>query len=236
MKVVTVVRTLNESANVERFCYCYRDIADEILIADGGSSDDTIEKASKIPKVSVRPFEEKVIHKDGITWSNPRGKHCNFLFDWALERGADWIIFDDCDCVPTVALQEHGRTILEECKENMVFAFRMFVKYDTHWYPSMNYAGQSLWAWRRFVNVRADEKLPAYFTMLIPESPTSRLIHPFALLHYFYPDEETIRKKLDFYLITEDLGAGVVPNHPSSFMGREELLPEWAKWREDDQV
>ena len=230
MKVVATVRTLNESANIERFCQCYQEIADEILIADGGSSDDTIEKAEKIPKVIVRNFENRIIHKGSNLWSNPRGLHVNFLIDWAKECEADWIIFDDCDCVPTVALQTSARMLMDSCSDQMIFAFRMFVKYDYLWYPTMNYAGQSLWAWRSDVNVRAEETDPERFNMSIPEVTTRRLLHPKALLHYFYPDEETIQKKLDFYSMTGELGESK-PLHPSQFMGREEVLPEWAKWR-----
>ena len=233
MKIIATVRTLNESKTVERFCACYRFLADEILIADGGSTDDTIEKASKLPRVSIRSFDERIVHQDGKTWSNPRGKHINFLIDWALEREADWIIFDDCDCVPTLALQEEGRQILETCSEKMVFAYRMFVMYSDRWFPQMNYPGQSLWAWRAKVPVRADEAKPEVFTMLIPyEYPTRRLMHPKSLLHYFYPDEETIEKKLAFYKITGELGENVTPAHPSQLMGHVEPLPEWAKWRE----
>ena len=36
------------------------------------------------------------------------------MIEWAKAEEADWIIFDDCDCVPTKALQLDARGILED--------------------------------------------------------------------------------------------------------------------------
>ena len=39
MKIVATCRTLNEEANIERFCESYSQFADQIIVADGGSTD-----------------------------------------------------------------------------------------------------------------------------------------------------------------------------------------------------
>jgi glycosyltransferase involved in cell wall biosynthesis len=226
MKIIVTVRSLNESANVERFCECYS-WADSILLADGGSSDDTIYKALKFDNTRCYKFTEKIWHNNKV-FSNPRGKHINFLIRWAEKEYADWIIFDDIDSVPSMELQQHGREILETCNEDMVFAYRLYVKGDDKYYPDANIPGQSLWAWR-WSSVWADESNPSVFSMHISNCNRLNLEPPNVLLHYFYPSEELIQKKMEFYGITGD--AGGKPKHPDEIFGRIEKLPNWARWK-----
>jgi len=226
MNIIVVVRTLNESKNIDRFCQSYS-WADKILIADGGSSDDTIYRAMKFDNTYAYTFRDKIWHTDKV-FSNPRGKHINFLIDWAKREHADWIIFDDVDCVPTVDLQKWGRNILEGCSMELCYAYRYYVKGEKEYYPDANKPGQSLWAWRNYSKVRADETDPTVFTMKIPSKMGMYLLPPYVLLHYFYPDEETIQKKMEFYGITGD--AGGTPKHPDELFGRIEKLPEYARW------
>jgi len=227
MKIVATVRSLNESKNIDRFCQCYSWV-DQILIADGGSSDDTVSMALKYENVHAYTFPDKIWHTDKI-FSNPRGKHVNFLIDWAKRWKADWMIFDDMDCVPTLDLQKWGRNIIEETPSDMIFAYRMYVIGQDEYFPDANIPGQSLWAWKIGVPVSGDESDPVVFTMKIPDTSRLNLLHPYSLLHYFYPDEETARKKMELYGITGDAGGN--PVHPRNIFGKVEKLPEWAKWR-----
>ena len=227
MKIIVVVRTLNESKNIERFCMSYA-WADQILIADGGSTDDTIHKAEMFENTYVYTFPDKVWHTDNI-FSNPRGKHVNFLINWAKRWEADWIIFDDVDCVPTVDMQMSIRNTLTYTSADMVFAYRMYIIGEHEYFPEANVPGQSLYAWRKSVPVMADEENPTMFSMNIPKRSRLNLEHPYSLLHYFYPDEETIQNKLKLYGITGD--AGGVPKHPRELFGRVEKLPDFAKWK-----
>ena len=153
-------------------------------------------------------------------------KHINYLIDWAIDEGADWIIFDDIDCVPNKLLQEQGREILETTKWLVVMAYRMYIKGTDKWFPKMNEPGQSLWAWRpAFVPISASEEHPeAHDIKGIPQH-CLKLDFPLALLHYFYQSEELIDKKLDFYR-----KSGQHPNivHPMESFGNLEKLPEWA--------
>ena len=230
MNICVIVRTLNEERNIDRFCQSY-EWADHILIADGGSEDDTVSMALRFENTHVYTFPDKVWHTKEI-FSNPRGKHINFLIDWAIRWDADWIIFDDVDCVPTMDLQREGRKFIEYSdftELDMVFAYRMYVIGQTEYFPDANIPGQSLWAWRAKVPVRADESNPTMFTMNIPVTSNLKLEHPFSLLHYFYPDEETIQKKMELYGITGD--ASGKPVHPRQLFGRVEKLPEFARWK-----
>jgi len=220
MKVVVCVRTLQEENNIDRFCRSY-DWADEILISDGGSTDKTIELARWYPNTKIHHFPDKIWHTDKI-FSNPRGKHINYLIDWAHREKADWIIFDDCDCVPTLALRASAKSFMLNSEFDMMFAYRMFVMGDRY-FPNMS-RKQSLWAWKSEVPVRADENRPTIH-MIIPERYIEYLKEPLALLHYFYPDEETFKRKKAQYILTGE----VLPDfNPKTQFGPLEALPEWA--------
>lgn len=223
MKIVACIRTLNEAKTVERFGKCYT-WADEILISDGGSTDNTIYLARNIKNSFIYHFQDKIWLPDK-TFYNPRGKHINFLIDWAIRRKADWIIFDDCDCVPTLDLQLAARNMLESTPVDEVFAYRMFVLGSYEWFPDMN-AGQSLWAWRAEVPVRADEQSYT-IGIIIPERPKVMLEEPYTLLHYFYPDEETLQRKKRQYVQTGEVNADYSPRNQ---FGNIAPLPDWARW------
>ena len=60
MKIVVIVRTKNEGLNMGRFCTNYRDCADLILVADGGSEDHTVDIAKCFANVKVRDFTERI--------------------------------------------------------------------------------------------------------------------------------------------------------------------------------
>jgi glycosyltransferase involved in cell wall biosynthesis len=223
-KIIVTVRTLNEQLNIERFCQSYTWV-DEIIVADGGSTDDTLSIVRKFDNTKLYHFTEKIYSKD--VWSNPRGKHINFLFERAKFHEADWIIFDDCDCVPTVDLQECARKILSKSDKEMVFAYRMYIYGQDHYAPELNIPGQSLWAWRSNVNVRAKEDNPLWFDMAIPDASVHKLFAPFSLLHYCWQSEEEIKRKNEFYLNTGELPYPMNPLAQYEFVP----LPEWAKWK-----
>lgn len=225
MKIIATVRTLNEELNISRFCESYW-WADEIIIADGGSSDDTLRIARQYKNVLIYNFTDKV-YSNGV-YSNPRGKHINFLFERAKSHDADWTIFDDCDCVPTVELQNDARRLMSVCKQDMIFAYRMYIYGQDQYAPELNIPGQSLWAWKSSVDIKAKEDNPLWFEMEIPMSGNIlKLDHPMALLHYCWQSEKEIQRKNKFYLATGELP---YPQNPLAQF-RFERLPEWAIWK-----
>ena len=237
MKIIACVRTKNEELNVGRFCESYQ-WADEIIIADGGSEDKTLSIARKFPNVHIYVFPEKVWSRDKKVWGNPIDRHCNFLFDRAIAHEADWIIFDDCDCVPNMYLKRDGRTILEQCKNELVMVNRIYIygqdrffegltKPDGNWTPS-------LWAWKKEAGVHANPIGDWHFEMNLhmrtgneysapSDSNTAHnLWPPYALMHYFYPSDEYMKNKLEFY------GHETPLLDPKEYGGIIRPLPEWA--------
>lgn len=226
MKIITIVRTLNEESNIKRFCESYLWV-DKLIIADGGSTDKTIEIASTYKNVEIYNFLD--IIKTGNFISNPRGKHINFLIDLAKKNNPDWIIFDDCDCVPTVTLQKEGRAILESCSESLVHAYRLYIYGYDKYAPELNIPGQSLWAWKSNVDVQAIENNPLWFEMHIPKESVLNLDYPHSLLHYCWPSEEVIQMKRSYYGETGEMPKDSV--HPFQLY-RFINLPDWAKCNE----
>jgi glycosyltransferase involved in cell wall biosynthesis len=233
--IVATTRTRNEEANIEKFCLSYLeyDLADLVLIADGGSDDRTVEIAQSIPGVEVREFTERVIGEKGL-WRNPHGKHINFINDWAIEEGADWIIFDDCDCTPNRLLQARGRGILETTQKLYAYAIRIYFWGDEFWFPNLSIDSKkgaeawmySLWGWRAISGLRANEEKPWSHEFLYTPKPEEyqKFEPPMALLHRPWPTEEVTNKKLKFY---RDSGQHPTMFHPTDFGGHMEPIKEW---------
>lgn len=227
MKIIATTRTLNEAANIDRFCQCYQ-WADKILIADGGSTDGTPELAAKYDKTLVRSFDKRV-YRNGL-WRNPHGQHINFLIDWATDEGADWIIFDDADCVPTIAMQNEARGIMDKATMPVISLYRLYIWGQDRYFPEMNYPGQSLYAWRLGdIPIRAREWDPFQHRLMgwIKEDE-EKLLEPFCCLHYFFPNEAAVKRKKAF---REGLGIHKIEPHPLHSFGQLDPLPDWARWK-----
>lgn len=233
MKIVLTLRTYNEERNIERMCIDYSWV-DKILIADGGSDDDTVSIASTFNHVEVRPFDRLIRLQDGYT-RNPHGAHLNFLIDWAIAEGADWIVHDDADCFPNHKVKEDGRTMMEKTKLDFIYITRLYLWKDEGHFPRLSHPVKkrryepSLWAWRTSTGFRFKEgnspQEHQQFSFLPDDSRIARMMPPYCLLHCPWPDDETVEKKLKFYR-----ESGEVPNmkHPLEYAGEIEPLPEWA--------
>lgn len=226
LKIIATVRTRNEQENIERFCWSYRDAADEILVADGGSSDDTISIAEAQPKTSVLHFPGRMAAKGGHE-INPQGRHVNFLIAEARSRGAGWIIFDDCDCVPNVELRPKVRQwieLAEAQQKQAVFARRIYMWGEDFHYPKLHVPNTSLWAFRANVPIRGDESDPWHLTMRYGSDLSLHnlrrfslhLEFPACLLHFTWPSPEAAQAKINWYH-----QSGVQPGalHPDEFGG-----------------
>lgn len=228
MKIIVIVRTRNEEANIRRFCQSYQ-WADKILVADGGSSDNTIPIAERQPKTYVRQFNEQTKMENSLT-RNPAGEHINYLIEWASLYKPDWLIFDDCDCVPNYLITAHGKEIFE-VHSDVLMATRIHMYLDNQCFPELSFSSgewqQGLWAWRPETNISFKTN-PTNHTHEPEKKLSSYTVHklqpPYCLLHYAYPDEETIQKKLKFYT-----KSGQHPDlkHPLETY-RPDKLPEWA--------
>ncbi len=226
MKIVVIARTKNEERNIRRFIESYTGWVDEILIADGGSTDQTLDIIDEYSGVHVKAYTETFEAAEGVI-RNPQGKHVNFLIRWAHERNADWIIFDDADCFPTKELQKNSRAMMESTDCRYVYFHRVYCYLDDQWFPDMNDAGHALWAWRA-EELWADEQDPLHLAFskirYIPDNQILKLDFPMAGLHCTWPTEEEIQRKIKFY---EACWNTEVP-HPTESFGKLEKLPEWA--------
>lgn len=241
MKIVVVVRTRDEENDIGRFCESYKD-ADHIIVSDGGSVDRTVGIASSFPNVILKPFSERVELENG-EWRNNDSAHANHLFAEAEKLEADWIIYDDCDCVPNYLVKRDYRKILEETDKNVVMITRFYFWEKDDYFPQLSKPGKdgkfepSLWAWRGNMNVRTVNIPPAYtFTMTGGkdvkdfhfDSTTLDLFPPYALLHYAW-DIAKAKKKYKYYV-----KSGLIPGfvHPilnpgyGELVGREDWMRE----------
>lgn len=232
MNIVTAVRCLNEMRHLDRFIRGY-EFSDTIVISDGGSTDGSVEFIKSHPlygsKIQLLNFEHHVI-ENGEYFSED-APHMNFVLDAAKELNPDFLIFDDCDCVPTRSLRESARDIFQEVYElqdYQINAFRLYLWGDSGLYfPKMNnhftpdYT--SLWAWQPSKrDIHADETIRHGTLVGLSEQNLFKLKTPYSLLHKsWYPD--TIDAKVRRYN-----NLGLPMNHPKDFAGQPEWLPEWA--------
>lgn len=227
--IVATCRTLNEERNIERFCTYYSEIADVVLIADGGSEDDTVALAEAFPKVVVREFK-KTVERNGVI-RNPHGLHMNYLWSAAIsDFNAEWVIFDDCDSIPNYNMRQDLPAVFANPQFNTVMVRRLYLYKDEGYYHDMSFAGYARWAWRWNVGIYADVTDPWSHHVHTPEEIEGEHIMkpPACLLHYSWPDDEEIARKAAFYKVAKSLPEGK-QWHPSNFGGELKSVPEWAR-------
>lgn len=231
MKIVTIVRTLNEEINIERFCQAY-DWADLILIADENSTDRTKELALSFPNVKFASLYKPEIPLRRGGFRTSHSTQINFLIDWAKEEGADWMLFDDCDCWPNPSLKKHLRWILENSRYGFVSAVRLYLWGKHEYFPSLSRVKgiwtPSLYGWRSDTGLRCVENYAAHQEFIpipIPDE-TETILPPMCLLHNPWQNDAMVTKKLDFYR-----SSGLIPSmeNPTAFGGPLEILPVWAR-------
>jgi glycosyltransferase involved in cell wall biosynthesis len=239
IRIVVTVRTRNEAHRIGQFCEAYKD-ANLILVGDGGSVDNTVEIAKQYKNVLIRQFQGRTKMKERH-WRNNDSYHANWMFEWAKEMGADWIIYDDCDCRPNYLLKQDYREILEETPCDFVMVTRFYLwGLDQH-FPHMakpdakkdhKVHEPSLWAWRGHMDFWTIDIPPAYnFRIgeqevkdLHFDANTLDLFPPYALLHFSWDNEERVNQKIGIYR-----ESGLIPNmnHPLEFAGPLEPLPKF---------
>ena len=229
MKITTIVRARNEEKNIGRFIEAYLNSGvDSIVVSDGGSDDKTIEIASSYDKVTVLNYGVRVEVENGL-WRNPNGAHWNFLIKHAIGGGADWLLHDDADCVPNKNLQGVLRQRLEEASQNNIkvaLAYRIYMWKKDKYFPELDKPGQGLFGFTRDSGGWFKEDSP-HVTELVDVSVLDRVYKfekPEVLLHYFCPDEETVEKKMRFYI-----DSGEIPGylHPLEGCGRLVEIESW---------
>jgi hypothetical protein len=233
MRIVATCRSFNESKHIEQFCEAYQ-FADDILVADGGSEDNTIELALKYPKVQVRNYPVKVELKDG-SYRNPDGPHVQFCVDWATEVGGDWIVHQDVDQRPNKFLKQDARKIMEEMDRDFLQVTQIFLWGKDQYFPLLSCPGgiwmQGLWAWRLSINLKILDRMPHYMFSLDGGEPTDinktgrelNIQPPYCFMHYGWDSLESTWEHVNYYRRT-----GLIPMaFPLDFAGSPAPLESW---------
>lgn len=108
----------NESKNITKCLEAIKDIADEIIVVDGQSQDDTVALVKKFKQAKV------------ISTTNKPMFHLNKQMGIAACKG-DWILQLDADEIVTPELKKEIKTILEKNPKNIDEA--------GFWIPRKNY-------------------------------------------------------------------------------------------------
>jgi glycosyltransferase involved in cell wall biosynthesis len=238
MKILACCRTYNEENHIEKFCQSYQNIADLILIADGGSTDNTVEIANSMPKTEVIHYPVKVECKNGI-WRNPDGPHIQFLIDHAITLGADWIIFQDCDMRPNKVLKDQGRSLfsmIDKLNKDFLLLTQIFIWHGNEYFPTMSRRQsqwmQGLWAWRASINLKIIDKMPHFeFSYdgvnsidLDKTGKSWKVQPPPCYLHFGWEDDKTIDAHAEYYR-----SSGLIPMMlpPKVIGGTPEPIENW---------
>jgi glycosyltransferase involved in cell wall biosynthesis len=110
--------TYNESKNITRCLQAIKDIADEIIVVDGQSQDNTIELVKKFKQAKV------------ISTTNKPMFHINKQMGIDACKG-NWILQLDADEVVTPKLKKENSSIIKKDISN--------VTEDAFWIPRKNY-------------------------------------------------------------------------------------------------
>ena len=241
-RIIAVVRARNEARHIALHCEQH-DFADKILVADGGSTDNTVEIAKQFPNVEVRDFGETVTLQGGHV-RNPDYKHINFLIRWAEEEGADWILMDDCDTNPNYLLREDARIIMEQAEHPYILAVQVALWGKDHYFQKLSKPGGGdwqggIWAWRAEKMLRTYGDPPHFmFKTLLNDSQEmvdfEKVAHidvfpPYCRIHAVWEDTDLAEAHFEMYR-ESGLIAGI--QSPISWAGNLSALDEWIRYEE----
>jgi glycosyltransferase involved in cell wall biosynthesis len=207
ISISVVIITLNEERNIARCLDSVKDIADEILIADSNSTDNTISIA--------RRYNAKVIQQAFMGY----GEQKNFA---TAQASHDWILSLDADEVLTPELQKN---ILEMKKSP---------KYDVYQMPRItNYCGQWIkhcgWypdrqtrLYNRTKGRWVEKKVHEYW-QLSNDSKMGLLKGD--LLHYSFSNISEHLKKIEKY--SELAARAAVANGKNASLLKIAISPKW---------
>ncbi|MFP4465701.1 MAG: lipopolysaccharide heptosyltransferase II [Candidatus Goldiibacteriota bacterium] len=178
IKLTAAVVTYNESGNIEK-CLKSAAFADEIVVVDSYSTDDTVKK--------VRKYTEKIYRKKFTGFSDIKNE--------AIKRSSgEWILSIDADEEISGELK---RKILETINDKGPVCGYLIKRETFFLGKKIKYSG-----WGKDYQMRLFKRTKASFSGRVHEKvnikgETGRIHEPF--FHYSYPDSYSYFKKMNRY-------------------------------------
>jgi len=194
VRISVVINTLNESENIEACIDSVKDFADEVLVCDMHSDDDTVSRAEC--------FGARIILHDRTGFVEPARK-------FAIEHAAyDWVLVLDADERMTAKLADELKRIASEGRYEVVSFWSLY------WYFGgwVRHGGFFNGNWRRFFLKNtylstynsSEEQVHMNFDSLRGHPSTCKLSNKYFMLHYAYPTvEKYLCKTLGRYAAIE---------------------------------
>ena len=178
-----VLITKNEAANLERCLNSVKSIADEIILVDSGSTDQTLAIAKQ--------FGSKIFHRDFTQFSEQK----NFALSLATKK---WIFLIDADEALTDALSQEISTVIHSQNQETAYS----VKRTTYFFgKKIRFSGTQHDApIRLFPRGKIRYEQPVH-EEIKTELPVQRLNS--RLLHFTTRDLKHYEQKLDGYIPLE---------------------------------
>lgn len=137
MKLSVTIITLNEEKGLPRCLGSVREVADEIVVVDSGSTDKTVEIAKKFgAKVFTRKFDNYANQKNYAT----------------AKTEGEWILSIDADEELSPELQQEIKNVLADSSRFSAYSMPRkniilgkFIRY-ARWQPELD---RHIWLWRR---------------------------------------------------------------------------------------
>ncbi|MBO4574973.1 MAG: glycosyltransferase family 2 protein [Bacteroidales bacterium] len=138
MLISAVIITHNEERNIRRCLNSVQDVADEIVVVDSGSTDDT--------ENICKEFGVKFMHQDWLGYSEQK----NFANNLATN---DWILSIDADEELSAELKSSIKSLKQtEPSDDNVFSMNRLTNYCGHWIRHCGwYPDRKIRIWNRKV-------------------------------------------------------------------------------------
>jgi glycosyltransferase involved in cell wall biosynthesis len=191
-----IVPALNEEQNLEACIESFREICDELIVVDSGSTDRTVEIARRFTdRVYVRPW---VDYRTFLKFAMPRARR-------------RWLLIVDCDERLTPTLRKEIRERVDG-EGGGVVGFRM--KRVSHFLGRrIRYSGwQNDFVYRFFRKGKGGPRERQVHPGIVIDGPIHALDG--LLLHFPYPTLEDYLGKFNRYLRTYFLRLGVLDGYP----------------------
>ena len=202
-KLSVCIIAKNEEQNISRCLSSVNNIADEIILVDTGSTDNTIQIASK--------YTDKIIKYE---WTNDFAAARNKSL---AEARGDWVLFLDCD---EELIPGASETLIEEMSASNIIGYRLPLENVASPLHGVNYVPRLIRnaPGLHFIG-KIHETIFASILVLAEQWNMEQAMGKTKILHHGYtPDEMQRKGKLKRNLALYDDALAELPDEPSIMM------------------